>query len=454
MSGKRRYPTTQQLFFSPASSLSNIYSDQGTAHSNRIEEFFLRKPDLNHKSLSRASQWAQNTLYAGGILATGGIAQTFTKDLLTNPAIRDVHDVQHVLAAAASSSSKSRAAEFIKDVQGPSTAKAYGSYHELVKDPGVDIVYVATPHSHHFQNTMLALQHGKHVLCEKAFTVNAAQAKKLVETAKAKKLFLMEAVWTRYFPLSIKIREMVKGGVIGKVHRVTADLSFGSATEDGGLDFPDSSRMVNMDLAGGAMLDLGIYSLTWVYQILYLLQEGKKERPMVLAAVQKYRTGADELTSVLLNWPEHHTQGFASTSLRVETQPDGEGSPASGPAARIQGTKGEIQVFGPLFRPLQYRVIKIGAKPGEVEDVHCPIPKDNERKGSDGKSIGHGMFWEADEAARCLRDGKLESDTLNWEESIAIMEAMDEVRKQGKLVYPELIETDVYDEKSPLNGGH
>lgn len=404
-----------------------------------------------------------------GILATGGIATSksnlplllkaslippaFTKDLLTNPATRDVHDVQHVLAAAASSSSKSRAEAFIKDVSGSSTAKAYGSYHELVQDPDVDIIYVATPHSHHFQNTMLALEHGKNVLCEKAFTVNAEQAKKLVETARAKKLFLMEAVWTRCFPMSIKIREMVKEGVIGKVHRVTADLSLARAKDDGTLDFPDTNRMVNLELAGGALLDLGIYSLTWVYQILYHCQEGKKERPTVQAAVQKYKTGADELTSVLLNWPEHQSQGIATTSLRVATTPDGEGSPAAGPAARIQGTKGEIQVFGPLYRPQQYRVMMVDGKRGQVEDVHCPIPKDKERPGNGSEGVGHGMFWEADEAARCLRDGKLESDILNWDESIVIMEAMDEVRKQGGLVYPELIETAVYDEKSPLNGG-
>jgi predicted dehydrogenase len=98
----------------------------------------------------------------------------FTKDLLTNPAIRNVHDIQHIVAAAASSSSASRASAFLKEVQAPSTAKAYGSYAELVNDPDVDIIYVATPHSHHFQNAMLALEAGKHVLCEKALTVNAA----------------------------------------------------------------------------------------------------------------------------------------------------------------------------------------------------------------------------------------------------------------------------------------
>lgn len=122
--------------------------------------------------------------------------------------------------AVASSSSKASAESFLEKVKAPAGAKAYGSYAQLVNDPDVEIVYVATPHSHHFQNAMLALEAGKNVLCEKALTVNAAQARKLVETAKAKNLFFMEAVWTRYFPLSIKLREMVSSGLIGPVYRV------------------------------------------------------------------------------------------------------------------------------------------------------------------------------------------------------------------------------------------
>lgn len=174
-----------------------------------------------------------------GIMATGNIAQStdphhtptprfqltqispaFCKDLLTNPATRDVHDVAHKIAAVASLSGASRAADFIKTIDGPTDAAAYGTYAELVADPNVDIVYVATPHSHHFQNAMLALEAGKNVLCEKAFTVTAEQTRLLVEKAREKKLFLMEAVWTRFHPWSIKIRELVKSGAIGKVHRV------------------------------------------------------------------------------------------------------------------------------------------------------------------------------------------------------------------------------------------
>ena len=134
-----------------------------------------------------------------------------------------MHDVAHKLAAVASSSSKASAEGFLEKVGAPQGVTAYGSYQELVSDPNVDIVYVATPHSHHFQNAMLALEAGKNVLCEKAFTVTAAQAKKLVDTARAKGVFLMEAVWTRYFPLSIKIRELVQSGIIGTVYRVIGE---------------------------------------------------------------------------------------------------------------------------------------------------------------------------------------------------------------------------------------
>jgi predicted dehydrogenase len=335
-------------------------------------------------------------------------------------------------------------------VRAPTSAKAYGSYAELVKDPNVDIIYVATPHSHHFQNAMLCLEAGKHVLCEKAFTVNAAQAKKLVETAKAKNLFLMEAVWTRYFPLSVKIREMVMSGEIGQVNRVIADLSIEKVADDGSLTFDNSHRMINLDLAGGALLDLGIYALTWNFQILYHCQPKPREAPTVTGVINKYeKTGADEMTSMILQFPKHKSMGIALTSLRVATDPDYPfNNGAAGAAIRIQGTRGEIQVMGPAFRPTLYRVVKKDAG-GKVEEVTCPIPTDPDRNGD-----GRGMFWEADEAARCVRDGKLESETLSWEESVIIMETMDEVRKQGGLKYSELIETAVYDAKSPLNVGN
>lgn len=129
-----------------------------------------------------------------GILATGGIAETFARDLFPSPSTRGVNDISHVVVAAASSSSADRAQEFLKEVRAPDSAKAYGSYKELVNDPNVDCIYIATPHSHHYQNCRLALEAGKNVLCEKAFTTNAKQLEVLITIAREKKLFLMEAV--------------------------------------------------------------------------------------------------------------------------------------------------------------------------------------------------------------------------------------------------------------------
>lgn len=299
---------------------------------------------------------------------------------------------------------------------------------------------------------MLALKAGKPVLIEKAFTTNAKQASLLMETAKANNLFLMEAVWTRYFPLSIKIRELVAAGLIGEVQRVVADMSF---SEDVEKKWGTQNRIINMDLAGGALLDLGIYALTWVFQILYHLQPEPRQAPKVLSTVTKYElTGADEQTTVLLNFPtspvcagskrSNPTHGIAMCGLRAGSDPDLKGS--SGPPIKIQGTKGEIQVFGPTFRPTRYRLIpKVDTDTGipvgpikEAEDFELPVPGPGLEKG------GHGMFWEADEAARCLHDGKLQSSTLDWDEILAIMNTMDQVREQNGIVYPQVIETTDY----------
>lgn len=193
--------------------------------------------------------------------------------------------------------------------------------------------------------------------------------------------------------------------------------------------------------------ELGIYALTWSFQILYHCQPEPREAPKVLASINKYdKTGADEMTSMILQFEQQKSMAIALTGLRVASDPDGKGT--AGPAIKIQGTKGEIVVWGPAYRPTAYTIIMHDSKNGTPQKTNCPIPTDPERD-----NWGHGMFWEADEAARCLRDGKKESEGLSWDESILIMETMDEVRRQGDLVYPELIETSVYDEQSPLNGG-
>lgn len=384
-----------------------------------------------------------------GILATGGIAKTFTTDLLCDPKTRGVNHIKHTVVAAASSSSADRAAKFLKDVGAPSSAKAYGSYDEFVKDPNIDIVYVATPHSHHYQNAMLALEAGKNVLCEKAFTVNAAQAKKLVEKARSKNLFLMEAVWTRYFPLSIYVRDIITSGKIGAVQRVYADNSHALDPEKAFAD--GKHRMVNPDLAGGALLDLGIYSLTWVFQTVYTtLPESERKPPSVLSSTKIYPgTGAaDELTTVLLTFPrgkDGDVHAVATTGIRYATDPKGDRDSA-GPAARVQGDLGEIQIFPPLYRPTKTRLI---LRDGTVEDKEWPQPGPGAGSGwfngfGDGVNAegeGHGMFWEADEAASAFVEGRKEGKYESLDESITIMEVMDEVRRQAGLKYPAKIET-------------
>ncbi|KAF2845373.1 NAD(P)-binding protein [Plenodomus tracheiphilus IPT5] len=393
-----------------------------------------------------------------GILATGGIAKTFTKDLLIDPTTRDVHDIRHLIAAAASSTSIIRAQSFLAEIGAPPSAKAYGSYKELVQDDNVDIIYIATPHSHHYANARLVLEAGKHVLIEKPITINAAQCRVLIDIARAKKLFMMEAVWTRFFPLSREVVDFVREGKLGDVKRVTADFSFWNDVEK---EFGTSHRMVNKELGGGALLDLGIYSLTWVFMVLYQQStlssssehdtgkaEGntdgagedgqnssKNKDPTVASAMTLYElTGADEQTTVLLHFPSG-AHAIASTSIRVATTPN-----ASHPqhAIRIQGTLGDLSIdYAPRPRTYTVTPASSASRGTPATFTHQVVDKWKEIPGN-----GHGMFWEADDCARCVRDGKLESGVMGLEESAAVMRVMDQVRGQGGVGYGELESTE------------
>jgi len=260
------------------------------------------------------------------------------------------------------------------------------------------------------------------------------------------------AVWTRYFPLSIYVRELITSNRIGLIARVLADNSMATNPEEAWSD--GKHRMVNPDLAGGALLDLGIYSLTWVFQTLYHTQPlATRKPPKVLAALKSYgQTGsADETTTIVLTFPRPAEAGgdahaIATTSLRVATAP---GGTDDAPSIRIQGPKGEIQVFPPAFRPTRTRLI---LKDGTIEDKQWPQPGPGKGSGwyngfgdtQQAEGEGQGMFWEADEAATALLEGRKEGKYEGLAESILIMEVMDEVRKQGGLVYPEKIESIEY----------
>ncbi|SCU87292.1 LADA_0E03114g1_1 [Lachancea dasiensis] len=362
-----------------------------------------------------------------GILACGGIAEQFSVDLLTDPHTRNVHDVKHEIAAVASSTSVEKARSFIKRINGPPTIKPYGSYEELAADPDVDIIYVATPHAYHYANTKLALEHGKPVLCEKPFTINATQAKKLFELAESKNLFLMEAVWTRFFPLVYELQRLLfEEKILGKVQRVFADAS----VPFGLNDLPETHRMLNPDLGGGALLDLGIYALTWIFITCFEDPDNEGQLPIVTSGMLKTKTtNVDESTNISLIFPASHVAAVATTNMVVKTDPDR--------VCLIQGEKGNIAVHWPPFHPDSF---EINLYPDGTKEEDKMTTKLLPPKLVNLPSPGKGMFWEADECARCLRDGKIESSRVPHSYTLIVMELMDKVRKDNELSYSAAVE--------------
>lgn len=248
-----------------------------------------------------------------GIMATGGIAEKFVGDLLLDPKSRDVTDIQHDVVAVASSTSADRASAFIKKLGcKPDTTKAYGSYEELVKDPNVEIIYVASPHSEHYANTLLALENGKAVCCEKPFTINAAQTEHLTKVARKHNVFLMEAVWIRFFPLVIALKKLLhEDCVLGKIHRVHADF---------GIHFDEDPkhRLFNPELGGGALLDLGIYPLTWIMILLFEDPANERTMPSFHSQVLKTPlTGVDAHTTAAFSFEKTRAMGVLTTSVSV-----------------------------------------------------------------------------------------------------------------------------------------
>lgn len=353
-----------------------------------------------------------------GILATGWIAEKFSIDLLLDPATRDVSDVRHQIVAAASSTSSTRAQEFLAKVGADTSgARAYGSYEELVNDANVDIVYVATPHSHHYRNVLLALNAGKHVCCEKAFTINARQAEHLYRVAGEKKLFLMEAVWVRFFPITRAVQHLIhEERRLGRVRRVFSDF---------GMQFePDPNhRLLNPHLGGGALLDLGIYALTWQMLILYAHPDNHGASPRITSSMLKSQlTGVDEFTTIILDFPQLQAQGVATTNMSIRT--------SDKYCVLVQGDQADLTIPWAPFRPTSYVIHekdKDGAYTGKKEEKQFDIP-------------GHGMFWEADACARAIQNGKLEEKTISWNESTLIMQIMDQVRANADFKYPDDIE--------------
>jgi predicted dehydrogenase len=318
-----------------------------------------------------------------GILATGWIAELFTQDLL-----RTGHRV-----TAVGSRSQASADRFAARFGIPT---AHGSYAALAADPGVDIIYVATPHPLHADNAIMALNAGKHVLIEKPFTINAREAQAIVDLAASKGLVALEAMWTRFLPHMLRIREIVASGVLGEVRSVLADHT---------RDLPDdpAHRLNAMELGGGALLDLGIYPISFAIDILGL--------PTEISAMARFKaTGADAEVATMFR----HADGAMSVTLST--------SDNGGPnVATILGTAGRIAIDSTWYVPTSFRVYDSDDR---VIEAYTSTVE------------GRGMQFQAAEMERLVTAGLLGGDILPPEETVAIMQTLDTIRAQIGLRYP------------------
>jgi predicted dehydrogenase len=318
-----------------------------------------------------------------GILATGLIAGLFTADLL-----RMGHKVTAV-GSRSDQTARRFAAQF-------GIAKAHGSYEALFADPEVDIVYVATPHPLHAANATAALEAGKHVLVEKPFTITAAEAQKVVDLAERRGLVVLEAMWTRFLPHMLRIREIVSSGALGEIRAVIADHT---------QDLPDdpTHRLNALELGGGALLDLGIYPISFTWDIL--------GAPQSVQATARFKaTGADAEVATLFR----HAGGAVSLTLSI--------SDAAGPnVATVIGTQGRINIDSVWYEPTNFLVYD---NQGNVVEAYKSSVQ------------GRGMQYQAAEVERLINAKKLVSEILPLAETVAIMRTLDAIRAQIKLRYP------------------
>jgi predicted dehydrogenase len=311
-----------------------------------------------------------------GILATGGIAARFVEDLKLLP------DAE----VAAVGSRTAAAAEAFATQHG--IPRAHGSWQALAEDPDVDVVYVATPHSAHHAATTLCLTAGKPVLCEKPFTLDAPSTQDLISLARARRLFLMEAMWMRTNPVIRRIVELVNDGAIGEPRHVTADFGVSGP-------FPTGHRMRAPELGGGALLDLGVYPVTFAHLFL-----GPPHR--VAAWASLLPEGTDENTGIALG----HRDGAVAT---LHCGLNG----TTGQCATITGTTGRIEVHRMFFCPSSFTLVRDGS----AEEIGLDIR-------------GNGMGYEAEEVMRCLRAGLTESPLIPHADTLAVMSTLDAIRAQ------------------------
>ncbi|WP_370675037.1 Gfo/Idh/MocA family protein [Pleomorphomonas sp. PLEO] len=319
-----------------------------------------------------------------GILATGWIADLFVQDLLDN----------EIEVTAVGSRSIEKAVAFATKHGIP---RSHGSYEALAADPEVDVVYIATPHPFHASAAELCIAEGKHVLIEKSFTLTGAEARHLLQLSRKHDVVVLEAMWTRFLPHMVRLREALASGMIGEIRTLLATHT---------QDLPDdpNHRLNALELGGGALLDLGIYPISFAFDILGQPSE-------VLASGRLKSTGADAEVSTLFRY----ANGASALTVSASDAPGSN-------RAEINGTEGHVEIDGVWYTPTSFRIYD--SQKNLLEEF-----KPAEMK-------GRGMHFQAVELERLVAAGERTSPILPLEQSVAIMETLDAIRKQIGVIYP------------------
>ncbi|HEY8936224.1 MAG TPA: Gfo/Idh/MocA family oxidoreductase [Cyclobacteriaceae bacterium] len=319
-----------------------------------------------------------------GIIGPGKIANRFASAFSPFPEAK---------LYAVASRDIAKAKEF---AQTYSITTCYDNYEALVNDPNVDVIYIATPHSFHHEQTLLCLKHKKAVLCEKPLTINHRLAKEMVNAARESNTFLMEAMWSRFFPTTIKAKQLIEQGAIGEVKYMRADFGFKGP-------YDPKSRLYDLALGGGAMLDVGVYPL---FLSLYILGKPKE----IKASVQLASTGADQTTNAIFTYADGSMANILS-SIVIDTPKD----------AEIIGTEGTITIHTPWHKSMAITVKKTD---GEEQRIDLPYE-------------GNGFEYQVEEVMKCLQNNQKESFLMPLDFSLMMAEVSDEVRRQCGIKYPE-----------------
>ncbi len=275
--------------------------------------------------------------------------------------------------------------------------KAYGSYEELVKDENVQLVYIATPHSHHYENAMLALKHGKPVLCEKAFMGNAKQASEVLNYAKEQNIFITEAIWTRYMPSCEKLKQLIKSEIIGKISSFSVNL---------GYNISDIARIARPELAGGALLDVGVYTVQFASA--YFGTEIDK----VTSVCAKNELGVDLQDSIILQYKNGIIGNLFCSATAVTDQ-----------IGAIHGESGHIIVEN-INNITQIKVYLRINKKLTLQETYIAPPQIT------------GFEYQVRACVHAIKHGKLECEQIPHSDTLSVMKIMDSLRNDWGVVYP------------------